>query len=80
MVKLRISDETGIIKMNEFWDTFYLIQAKLRMYGSSRIIKQATEFEEHLYACWECGNNDIGGTEEMREKLIKSIRKEANID
>lgn len=65
LLKIRVDDQYGTVKTQEFWESFRGIQAKLRLYGSVNIIHKAEDFEGHLYECWECGNIDIGNTEEF---------------
>ena len=80
LLKIRVDDQYGTVKTQEFWESFRGIQAKLRLYGSVNIIHKAEDFEGHLYECWECGNIDVGNTEELKMNLIDSMRKELHID
>lgn len=80
LLKIRVDDQYSTVKTQEFWESFHGIQAKLRLYGSVDIIHKAEDFESHLYECWECGNIDVGNTEELKMNLIASMRKELHID
>ena len=80
LLKIRVNDQYGTVKTQAFWESFRGIQAKLRLYGSVDIIHRAEDFEGHLYECWECGNIDVGNTEDLKMNLIASMRKELHID
>ena len=80
LLKIRVDDQYGTVKTQEFWNSFHSIQAKLRLYGSADIIHKAEDFDGHLYECWECNDTDVGNTETLKMDLIAAMRKELNID
>lgn len=80
LLKIRVDDQYGTVKTQEFWSLFHSIQAKLRLYGSADIIHKAEDFDGHLYECWECNDTDVGNTEALKMDLIAAMRKELNID
>lgn len=80
LLKIKVDDQYGTVKSKEFLESFRGIQARLRLYGSKNIIHKAEDLDGHLYECWECGNIDVGNTEELKMDLIASMRKELHID
>lgn len=79
LLKIKVDDQYGTVKTQEFWNSFRSIQAKLRLYGSADIIHKAEAFEDHLYECWQC-NIDIGNTDTLKMDLVAAMRKELKID
>lgn len=80
LLKIKVDDQYGTVKSKEFLESFRGIQARLRLYGSKNIIHKAEDLDGHLYECWECGNIDVGNTDELKMNLIASMRKELHID
>lgn len=80
LLKIKVDNQYGRVKSQEFLESFRGIQARLRLYGSKNIIHKADDLDGHLYECWECGNIDVGNTEELKMNLIASMRKELHMD
>lgn len=71
--------ESGVVKTDNYWNKFQIVQAKLRLYSSKNILNLEKEFADALYECWEC-NCDVVDINGQKDKLLNAMRKELHVD